>query len=57
MYIPGIALPILKLQDPVKLLLSLLKLIIAHLIIWNNYNITKGNQTGGKISYIGYVKF
>lgn len=32
-YSPGIALPILKLQDRVKILLSVLKLVIAHLII------------------------
>lgn len=32
-YSLGTALPILKLQDRVKILLSVLKLVIAHLII------------------------
>lgn len=32
-YIPVIALPILELQDWVKILLSVLKLVIVHLII------------------------
>lgn len=32
-YIPSATLPVLKLQDQVKILLPVLKLVIAHLII------------------------